>query len=338
MGRAPPSPPRTVTAYPAAMLVAAFTSAWQAKPQAVQAKRAWLSRDSESTCPHAEHRWLVKCGLTFSTLPRALSSSRRTNRPHPDRRISRLSPDFWRTLLPGASTLPLAERVMFLIFKSSTQTMSNPRAILVDSFSTQSLRPSVSRARIRAMACFTLARRFEPQCRRASFRSRRRTRRRSRAVRLGACSSSPVDSAADTVTPRSMPTTWPLPGAGMGAGTTAKATCHRPARSRVIRYDFAPGGTLRDQRKRTQPTLGTQSSPVFRLSRRTCSGFTATTRNPSSRPAFRHDGRPAGFSGSKKAALARAKSRSACCCTIWDPCASHGCSARAAVSCLHCSR
>jgi hypothetical protein len=66
MGRLMPSPPRAFTACPAAMLRAAFTSALQAYPQAVQAypqavqrKRAWLSRDLPSTCPHAEHRWLV---------------------------------------------------------------------------------------------------------------------------------------------------------------------------------------------------------------------------------------------------------------------------------------
>jgi hypothetical protein len=41
------------------MLTAAFTSAWPAKPQAVQTKRGWLSREFASTCPHAEHRWLV---------------------------------------------------------------------------------------------------------------------------------------------------------------------------------------------------------------------------------------------------------------------------------------
>src|SRR5919108_482846 len=49
------------------MFLAAFTSAWQAKPQAVHTKRAWLSRDFASTCPHAEHRWLVNAGLIFST-------------------------------------------------------------------------------------------------------------------------------------------------------------------------------------------------------------------------------------------------------------------------------
>jgi hypothetical protein len=41
------------------MFLAAFTSALQACPQAVQWKSAWLSRDLASTCPHAEHRWLV---------------------------------------------------------------------------------------------------------------------------------------------------------------------------------------------------------------------------------------------------------------------------------------
>ena len=38
----------------------------------------------------------------------------------------------------------------------------------------------------------------------------------------------PVDRAALTATPRSMPTTSPLPGAGIGSGTAAKATCQRP--------------------------------------------------------------------------------------------------------------
>jgi hypothetical protein len=41
------------------MLMAAFTSALQAYPQAVHRKTAWLSRDFLSTCPHALQRWLV---------------------------------------------------------------------------------------------------------------------------------------------------------------------------------------------------------------------------------------------------------------------------------------
>jgi len=83
------------------MFLAAFTSALQAKPQTVHAKRAWLSRDLPSRCPHAEHRWLVNAGAILSTRLSALSSRRRTSRPHPDRRISRLSPAFWRTFRPG---------------------------------------------------------------------------------------------------------------------------------------------------------------------------------------------------------------------------------------------
>jgi hypothetical protein len=114
------------------MFRAAFTSAWSAKPQAVHTKRAWLSRDSASTCPHAEHRWLVNAGLIFSTRPGALSSSLRASSPQPDRRISRLSPAFCRTFWPGAPAVPLAERVMFLMRRSSTLIMSNRRAMSVD--------------------------------------------------------------------------------------------------------------------------------------------------------------------------------------------------------------
>jgi hypothetical protein len=42
------------------------------------------------------------------------------SRPQPEARISRFSPDFCRTFLPGLSVLPLADRVMFFIGKSST--------------------------------------------------------------------------------------------------------------------------------------------------------------------------------------------------------------------------
>ena len=39
-----------------------------------------------------------------------------------------------------------------------------------------------------------------------------------------------------------------IAGGGIGLGSTAKLMCHRSARSLVIRYDFAPGGTARDHR------------------------------------------------------------------------------------------
>jgi hypothetical protein len=152
------------------MFLAAFTSAWQANPQAVHTKRAWLSRDSASTCPHAEHRWLVNAGLIFSTRPGALSSSRRASSPQPDRIIARFSPAFCRTFWPGAPVVPLAERVMFLMHRSSTLIMSNLRAMLVEAFSAQSLRASASRVRSRAIASLTPARRFDPRLARASRR------------------------------------------------------------------------------------------------------------------------------------------------------------------------
>ena len=111
------------------MLMAAFTSALQAKPQAVHRNTAWLSREPRSTRPHAEHRWLVNAGLIFSTRPGALSSSRRTSSPHPDRQDPPVQPGLGRTLRPGFSRVPFADRVMFLICRSSTRITSNRRAM-----------------------------------------------------------------------------------------------------------------------------------------------------------------------------------------------------------------
>jgi hypothetical protein len=107
------------------MFLAAFTSALQAYPQAVH------------------HR------------PGALSSRRRTSSPHPDRLISRLSPALAATFLPGLAAVPLAERVMCAMFRSSTRITSNRRARLVEVFSHQSLRASASRAFSRAAAART---------------------------------------------------------------------------------------------------------------------------------------------------------------------------------------
>ena len=139
-----------------------------AKPQAVHTNRGWLSRDFASTCPHAEHRWLVNAGLTFSTRPGALSSSRRTSSPHPDPRIPRFSPAFCRTFRPGFPRVPFADRVMLPICRSSTRITSKRRAMPVETFSAQSLRRSLSRARILAIACLTRPRRFDPRFARAT--------------------------------------------------------------------------------------------------------------------------------------------------------------------------
>ena len=178
------------------MLRAAFTSALPAYPQAAHRNRAWLSRDLPSTCPHAEHRWLVYAAGTLSTRPGALSSSRRTSSPQPDREIPRFSPVLARTLRPGRSTVPFADRVMFLMLRSSTRITSNRRAMPVDVFSHQSRRRSVSRAFRRATAVLALPRRADPRLARASLRWSMRSRVCSRAVRPGAVSICPVDRAA----------------------------------------------------------------------------------------------------------------------------------------------
>jgi hypothetical protein len=82
----------------------------------------------------------------------------------------RFNPVLARTFLPGSAMVPLAERVMAPMRRSSTRIISNRRAIFVDTFSAQSLRVSVSWAFSLAMASFNLARRFELRSAWASLR------------------------------------------------------------------------------------------------------------------------------------------------------------------------
>ena len=89
------------------MFRAAFTSALEVYPQAVQAKAAWLSRDFASTCPHAEQRWLVNAGLIFSIRPNALFSSpadQQAPRAGEDRPVE---PGFLPDVLAGCADCPL---------------------------------------------------------------------------------------------------------------------------------------------------------------------------------------------------------------------------------------
>ena len=111
------------------MLIAAFTSALAEYPQARQEKTAWLSRFSLTVCPHSEQRWLVYAGGTATTATGdvavvALSVRRRRNSAHACEEIERFRPAFCLTFLPGAVTVPLAERVICFTFRSSMQTTS----------------------------------------------------------------------------------------------------------------------------------------------------------------------------------------------------------------------
>src|SRR5690348_15611971 len=101
------------------MLMLALMSALQVKPQATQQNPAWLSRESLLTHPQALHRRLVYAALTISTRPGALSCVRLTRRPQPWAKIARFSPDLAATFVPGLPAVPLAERVMVLIRRSS---------------------------------------------------------------------------------------------------------------------------------------------------------------------------------------------------------------------------
>ena len=117
-------------------------------------------------------------------------------------------------------------------------------------------------------------------------------------------------------TPRSIPTGPPparRASAGCGAGN---ATCQRPARSTVTRAMPRSAGRARVHRNRTHPRLGTCASPQRRLTRRT---LVSRITIPCRPRLPRYPGLPAGLSGRKNAAVARSKSRSACCCTARNP-------------------
>ena len=218
------------------MFRAAFTSALHGPVlQASHSKTAWLSRFPGATCPHTQHRCDVYVAEICSTRPNALCCSREASRPHPLRRMARLRPRFCATSSPGCSTVPRAVRVIARRSRASMRIVSKRRAMSVVAFSTQSLRRSVSRALSFAIDCFVRARRLEPRFARARRCCSTVKRFDSPGVRPGACSSSPVDNAADTTTPRSIPTTLRSPGPAKGSGMWANAICQRPARSRVTR-------------------------------------------------------------------------------------------------------
>ena len=189
------------------MFLAAFTSALPAYPQDVHEKSAWLLRDSWSTTPHTEHRCDVYAALTLSTRPGAFCSSRVTSRPQPWARMARFRPALARTFRPGASRVPLAERVMPLTFRSSTRITLNRTARSVEVCSIQSVRRSASRALKRAIAALVRARRFDPRWALASLRCNRTSRSACFGPGRAGPLVSPVESATATATPRSTPTT-----------------------------------------------------------------------------------------------------------------------------------
>src|SRR5450631_4346523 len=144
-----------------------------------------------------------------------------------------------------------------LTLRFSTRITSKRRARLVVVFSTQSLRRSPSldfKAPIRVL---TLRRWFDPRAARASLRCSRSNRPASFAPKPLGLVICPVDSASATATPRSTPTTPPVPGAGIGSGITASAICQRPARSAVMRYDFQ-SMSARLRLKQTHPIFAHQ--------------------------------------------------------------------------------
>src|ERR1035437_5646607 len=247
------------------MFLAAFTSAFALCPQETHTKVAWLLRLWDAMCLQGLQVCDVYAALTSSTRPYAFCSSRATSRPQPDLRMPRLSPAFCATFLPGFCTVPRAERAMPLTLRFSTRITSNLRARSVLVFWAQSLRRSPSLAFNRPTRVLTFLLRVDPRRARASLRCSRRSGPASFRLSPPGLVISPVDSATATVTPRSTPTTPPVPGAGTGSGITANAICQRPALSRVMRYDFHPASP-RLRLNQTQPIFATSTLHRARLS------------------------------------------------------------------------
>ena len=232
------------------MLRAAFTSALPAYPQAVHRNRAWLSRDLPSTCPHAEHRWLVYAAGTFCDPAGGLvlqpAHQQPPARPGDPPVQPGLGPDVAARPLRGPLRRPGHAPDVQVLDADHVEAAGDAGGRLLAPVPAPvplaGLQPGDRRPGLAAPGRSAPAR--------ASPRWRRRSRARSRAPSPGTVSVSPVDSAALTVTPRSMPTAAPVPGPWTGAGMTANATCQRPARSRLTRNDRASAGTARDQRNR----------------------------------------------------------------------------------------
>ena len=323
------------------MFLAAFTSALQAKPQAVHRNTAWLSRESGSTCPHAEHRWLVNAGLTFSTRPGALSCQPAHQQPPPRPQDPPVQPglgtDVPAGIAPGAFRGPGHVRDLQVLDPDQVEPARDVRCwpSRPSPCAGRSRGPAAGRSRASPGRGGSTPRRRGPACAAAAAACVR-----SRAVRPGQCSSSPVDRAADD---RHAPVdAHHLAVTGRGNRLGDHGEGDMPAPRPVHRH---PVG-LHARRHRAGPAEpyppGFGHPDLADLTGHAGARPTAcrapTIRNPSSRPALRHDGRPAGFPGSKNAAIAWAKSRRACCWTVWEPAPATGARPAPAVSCRHCSR
>jgi hypothetical protein len=255
---------------------------------------------------------------------------------------------FRRTLRPGWPTVPLALLVIARTSRPSTRIRSNRRARSVLTFSVQSRRRALSLPLRRAAASRVLARRLEPFRWRALRRSNRLRRCRSDWRRPGTDSNSPVESAAETATPRSTPTISSVPGPGMTGGIARERKM--PPAGAIPRYPVGLGVGNRARPAEPYPTeLGDQHFPPAAIEAACIlwsrGGDTEALVHIALAPRRRGGRRGAllrGELGGSAApmgqlGLAEWKSRRACCWTITLPCASHGNAARASVSCRHCS-
>ena len=310
-------------------------SAWSTRPHARHRNRAWLSRDAGFTDWQTEQVCEVLRGSTSTSVEpyhAVLYASWRRNTPQPRSRISRFRPALAHTLVPGAASVPRAERVIALTLSASIATMLCWVARRRESLCSASFRRRATRPRRTPNIATVRALRLEPRhCRASRFSSTLR-RRRSCLLQKSCVTRTPADVATSAATPRSTPTGGPPFGlAGRSSDSTQRLTCHPSTSRETVAKRIRPQGG-RVQRNRTQPSFVSRTSPHRRLTRRTA------TRCGKRMPGSRRRARKRGYLASRRKNLsnARSKSRKVCCAAWAGTSASQLISARAAVKSRDC--
>ena len=212
--------------------MAAFTSAWPAKPQAVHRRRLGSTRvpvRPARRAPLARER-----GSDLLHPARGLVLQPAHQQAPPGPQNAPFSPAFCRTFRPGSPRVPLADRVCSR--SSGPQPGSRRTAARCRCWPSPPgpcAGPSPGRAAGRSRGSPDRGVRSPPGAGQSALQpppppplppgQGRAVQQFARGQRR------------ETATPRSIPTASPMPGAGTGSGTAAKATCQRPARSWVTR-------------------------------------------------------------------------------------------------------
>ena len=302
------------------MLRAAFTSALHRRAeQDSHSKTAWLLRFPGATYPHTAHRCDVYAAGICSTRPYALCCNRAASRSQPLRLIARFSPHFCATFTPGCTDGPActaghrphvegfdpdrleAARNCEWSFSQPSPCAGQPHALLV------SRSPCLLRSRrleprlAGASRCCNTLKRFASTVGQTGcvqqFAGRQRRRHGNTAVDAHYTAvAGPADRIGD-VGERDMPAAGPITDDTVGLHTLGHWSRQPKPKPTHLGHPYPteaavkPHDVTGHQRNLPKPLVHTGLTPR----------------------------RAAMCAGRKNSGMACAKSRSACCCTVWLP-------------------